>query len=137
MAAFVAFRLRRGLSALGLLGNRAAVSGERHARLGRANLCYGREEDLGGIRCHCASDSLRPGALDSSMVPRSAEHGVESFQRSVGLRSSCQIKFAGGYMLIIGWVFLGIQAAIVIARLLGYGIFTARRGLLPRGGPHT
>jgi hypothetical protein len=31
-------------------------------------------------------------------------------------------------MLIIGWFFLGIQAAIVIGSLLGYGIFTARPG---------
>ena len=38
-------------------------------------------------------------------------------------------------MLIIGWVFLGIQAAIVIASLLGYGIFTARPDLLVQVDP--
>ena len=38
-------------------------------------------------------------------------------------------------MLIIGWVFLGIQAAIVIASLLGYGIFTARPDLLLQVDP--
>lgn len=38
-------------------------------------------------------------------------------------------------MLIIGWFFLGIQAAIVIASLLGYGIFTARPDLLAQVDP--
>jgi putative membrane protein len=38
-------------------------------------------------------------------------------------------------MLIIGWFLLGIQAAIVIASLLGYGIFTARPDLLVQVDP--
>ena len=38
-------------------------------------------------------------------------------------------------MLIIGWFFLGIQAAIVIGSLLGYGIFTARPDLLAQVDP--
>lgn len=38
-------------------------------------------------------------------------------------------------MLIIGWFFLGVQAAIVIASLLGYGIFTARPDLLVQVDP--
>jgi len=38
-------------------------------------------------------------------------------------------------MLIIGWFFLALQAAIVIASLLGYGIFTARPDLLVQVDP--
>lgn len=38
-------------------------------------------------------------------------------------------------MLIIGWFFLGVQAAIVIGSLLGYGIFTARPDLLAQVDP--
>ena len=38
-------------------------------------------------------------------------------------------------MLIIGWFFLVMQAAIVIASLLGYGIFTARPDLLVQVDP--
>ena len=38
-------------------------------------------------------------------------------------------------MLILAWFFLGLQAAIVIASLLGYGIFTARPDLLAQVDP--
>ena len=38
-------------------------------------------------------------------------------------------------MIFIPWIFLTVQAAIVVASLLGYGIFTARPGLLARVDP--
>jgi uncharacterized membrane protein len=38
-------------------------------------------------------------------------------------------------MTIVPWIFLGVQAAIVIASLLGYGIFTARPDLLVQVDP--
>jgi uncharacterized membrane protein len=38
-------------------------------------------------------------------------------------------------MHIVPWVFLGIQAAIVLASLLGYGIFTSRPDLLVQVDP--
>ena len=38
-------------------------------------------------------------------------------------------------MLIISWLFLGVQAVIVVASLLGYGIFTARPDLLVQVDP--
>lgn len=38
-------------------------------------------------------------------------------------------------MAIVPWIFLGVQAAIVIASLLGYGIFTARPDLLVQVDP--
>ena len=38
-------------------------------------------------------------------------------------------------MLILAWFFLGFQAAIVIASLLGYGIFAARPDLLAQVDP--
>lgn len=38
-------------------------------------------------------------------------------------------------MLILAWFFLGLQAAIVIASLLGYGIFTASPDLLAQVDP--
>ena len=38
-------------------------------------------------------------------------------------------------MLILAWFFLGLQAAIVIASLLGYGIFAARPDLLAQVDP--
>lgn len=38
-------------------------------------------------------------------------------------------------MAIVPWIFLGIQTAIVIASLLGYGIFTARPDLLIQVDP--
>lgn len=38
-------------------------------------------------------------------------------------------------MSIISWLFLGLQGAIVVASLLGYGIFTARPDLLARVDP--
>ena len=38
-------------------------------------------------------------------------------------------------MLLIGWFFFGVQAAIVIGSLLGYGIFTARPDLLVQVDP--
>lgn len=38
-------------------------------------------------------------------------------------------------MLIVAWGFLAVQAAIVIASLLGYGIFTARADLLMQFDP--
>ena len=38
-------------------------------------------------------------------------------------------------MHIIPWVFLALQAAIVIASLLGYGIFTSRPDLLIQVDP--
>src|SRR5215470_11530569 len=41
----------------------------------------------------------------------------------------------GGEMQFIYWLFLGVQAAIVIASLLGYGIFTSRPDLLVQVDP--
>ncbi len=38
-------------------------------------------------------------------------------------------------MRMVAWIFLGLQAAIVIASLLGYGIFTSRPDLLMKVDP--
>lgn len=38
-------------------------------------------------------------------------------------------------LAIVSWIFLGLQAAIVVASLLGYGLFTARPDLLMQVDP--
>lgn len=45
------------------------------------------------------------------------------------------MKKPGGIMSTMAWIFLAIQAAIVVASLLGYGIFTARPDLLVQVDP--
>lgn len=39
------------------------------------------------------------------------------------------------FLTFVPWIFLALQAAIVIASLLGYGIFTSRPDLLPQFDP--
>jgi uncharacterized membrane protein len=57
------------------------------------------------------------------------------FNDSKGGRHGLRQAVGEGFMLFVAWLFLIGQAGIVIASLLGYGIFTARPDLLIKVDP--
>ncbi len=103
---------------------------------GTAHLCYRRAQSLGGAARRAWFDPFGAGADFQALVAGAAAddlEGIRTFNDQSGRqyvirRREHRCRLSRGY-------FLAVQAGIVIASLLGYGIFTSRPDLLMQVDP--